>query len=62
MNCKKHRRYQAKRQPRVACRECWKAFFKAEKERATLRRLASHYTMSDWSYADDDYFRNLGRQ
>jgi len=31
MKCKRHPRYQAKRKPRLACEDCWRKWFAAEK-------------------------------
>lgn len=34
VNCKKHPRYQGKRQPRAACEPCWRNWFRELQQRA----------------------------
>jgi len=48
MNCSKHKKYGAKRRPKVPCRECWLAWLRTEN--SSPEDLDVFVEQDRWSY------------
>jgi hypothetical protein len=68
MTCKVHRRYQAKRKPRVPCEDCWRQWFNAVEQRNFERNAPAmakacgldKESMDEWSRLHDDWINSPG--
>lgn len=68
MTCPIHRRYQAKRKPRVLCEDCWRMWFEAEHQREweasdackRMKARDAFYAANPDARAFDDWINSPG--